>query len=119
MFTGHSFDFLKVLDGGGAGSICPLAALMPKTALALHAAHARGDRAAAEAAQKRFFEGLAILMQEKAASGEAWGTPHGGVKAALAALGIIGSGRMREPQPMPTEAKRREIAEVAARVAEL
>ena len=119
MFTGHSFDFLNVLDGGGSGSICPLAALMPRTALALHAAHARGDRAAAEAAQKHFFDGLAILLPEKTATGEAWGTPHGGVKAALAALGIIGSGRMRDPQPMPSETKRREIADIAAKVSEL
>lgn len=119
MFTGHSFDFLKVLDGGGAGSICPLAALMPRTALALHAAHARADRSAAEAAQKHFFDGLGILLPERTATGEAWGTPHGGVKAALAALGIIRSARMRDPQPMPSDAKRREIADLAAKVSEL
>ena len=119
MFTGHSFDFLKCLDGGAAGGICPIATLMPKTALALYGAHKRGDRAAAEAAQKHFYDALGIVLQEKTAAGEAWGTPHGGVKAALAAIGVIESARMRDPQPMPTDAKRREIAEIAAKVSEL
>jgi dihydrodipicolinate synthase/N-acetylneuraminate lyase len=106
MFTGHSFDFLACLRGGAAGSVCPVALLLPRSAVEVARAHAAGDAARADAAQQRFFRALPFVMPEPSAAGPI-GVPHAGVKEALAALGLIRCAEVRAPQP-PLSAQRRE-----------
>jgi len=119
MFTGSSFDALVCLNGGAVGSICPVATLMPKTALRLVELQRAGDLSGAQQQQNRFYTALPLVMPESVDDGPPVGVPHAGVKEALHSLGLIRSARVRDPQPVPSEARRAQIRELAPSLVEL
>jgi len=132
IFTGLSVNLLDAVGAGAAGAICPLVALMPRTARALLAASAEGDRVAARGHQSRLCAGLPQclpalgvaprLMGRIVRSAKRWGLPlpqgaalpHAGVKLALAAQGLIRSAVVRAPQtPLGPEKQRRVLRATA------
>jgi 4-hydroxy-tetrahydrodipicolinate synthase len=119
MFTGSSFDCLACLKGGAVGAICPVAAIMPTSARRMVELERAGDASGAQELQNHFYKALPIVMPEPSESGPPVGVPHAGVKEALAAVGLIRSARIRDPQPLPSEAKRRQIRELAPALIEL
>ena len=119
MFTGSSFDCLRCLNGGASGSICPVATLMPKTALRLVELQRAGDQTGAQELQNQFYKALPLVMPESVDEGPPVGVPHAGVKEALFSLGLIRSARVRDPQPAPSEARRAQIRELAPSLVEL
>ena len=136
IFTGQSFNLSAALDLGAVGSICPVATLMPRTTLGLVEAHGRGDRDRAAELQDRLFDGLPIVtpgsipprvarvaLRLTLAGGvkppKPVGVPHGGVKEALAAVGIIRCASVRCPQPSLSKRKIQEIRSLAPTLVEL
>jgi len=136
VFTGQSFNFLAALSAGAVGAICPVGVLMPRTSLNLMRSFEGCDKSQAVKLQRALDEALPIVTPGNVPYRVARpalksslklglplpkppGVPHAGIKEALAAMGIIRSARVREPQPQLTLKKKREITEVVKRIAEL
>jgi dihydrodipicolinate synthase/N-acetylneuraminate lyase len=117
VFSGSSFDCLACLDGGAAGSICPEIVLMPKTAVALVAAHRSARNAEAESLQNRLLE-VTPIVSPRATDGPLF-VPHAGVKEALVAARVIRSATVRAPQAGVPDARVAQIRELAAKLVEL
>lgn len=119
MFSGQSFDYLACLQGGAVGTICPVAVIKPKTVIELKRAFDQGDETAATEAQNRIYSAAPFVMPEPGEGGGMVGVPHAGIKAALTAVGIFRSDRVRDPQPQMSAGRREEIRAMAGSQLEL
>jgi 4-hydroxy-tetrahydrodipicolinate synthase len=133
IFSGQSFSLRRALEEGAVGAICPLAVLMPRTALELVRAFRAGDERACRAAQLKLLESLRFVsgvgaplsiarrvLEHSIEHGirlpEGASLPHAGVKEALRALKVIDCASVRPPQaPLAAAQAARVQRSIAAR----
>ncbi len=135
VFTGQSFNLVDAMAAGGAGCICPVPVLAPRRVLNIVRACEAADTTRARELSREVWDLLPIISGAKlprrvaqAGLGVALRTgvrvpqnpaaAHAGVKAALAALGVIRSARTREPQPPLSGEQVGVIADLARRIVE-
>jgi 4-hydroxy-tetrahydrodipicolinate synthase len=116
MFTSRSFHALECLAAGGVGSMCPIATLMPLTARRLVEKHRMGNDASALEAQARLARAAPLVSADPAFPGT---SPHLALNVALASVGIVGSATSRALQGGLSEARRKEIHDLARELVEL
>lgn len=118
MFAGQSTDCLACLEGGGVGTICPLAVILPVTAQRLVTEYRTGSTENAKSALTRLFDATAVVLPELGKPGGA-GIFHAGIKEVLVAAGILKSVATRDPGPPPSDVWRQRIRAIAKDLLEI
>jgi 4-hydroxy-tetrahydrodipicolinate synthase len=116
MFTSRSYHALECLAAGGVGAMCPIATVMPLTARRLIDKHRTSNDAGALDAEARLERAIPFVSADPALPGA---SPHLALLEALASVGIVASATSRALGGGLSEARRKEIRELARELIEL